>query len=44
MSVGMYDAETMERLAAYTADGERLPGDRIVVGSLWVEASGTPDG
>jgi len=43
LSVGMYDAETMERLAAYTADGKRLPEDRIVVGSLWVEAPSTPD-
>jgi hypothetical protein len=34
----MYDPETMERLAAYAADGERLPEDRIMVGSLWVEA------
>jgi hypothetical protein len=38
LSVGMYDPETMERLAAYAADGERLPEDRIIVGSLWVEA------
>jgi hypothetical protein len=33
----MYDSETLERLAAYAADGERLPEDRIVVGSLRVE-------
>jgi hypothetical protein len=37
LSVGMYDPDTMERLAAYAADGERLPEDRIVVGSLRVE-------
>jgi hypothetical protein len=43
LSVGMYDAETMARLAAYTADGERLPEDRIVVGSLWVEAPDTSE-
>ena len=34
LSVGMYDAETMERLAAYDAAGHRLAEDRIVVGSL----------
>ena len=34
LSVGMYDAETMERLAAYDAAGHRLPEDRIVVDSL----------
>jgi hypothetical protein len=34
LSVGMYDAETMERLAAYDAAGHRLHEDRIVVGSL----------
>ena len=42
LSVGMYDAETMERLAAYDAAGERLAEDLIVVGSLWIEAPGTP--
>ena len=34
LSIGMYDADTMQRLAAYDAAGERLPGDRIVLGSL----------
>jgi hypothetical protein len=43
LSVGMYDPETMERLAAYAVDGERLPEDRIVAGSLRVEAPDTPD-
>jgi hypothetical protein len=42
LSVGMYDAETMERVAAYGAAGERLPDDRIVLGTLRVEAPGTP--
>jgi hypothetical protein len=39
----MYDPETMERLAAYAADGERLPEDRIVVGSLHVGTPEPPD-
>jgi len=42
LSVGMYDAETLERLAAYDAAGHRLPEDRIVVGSLRVDAPGAP--
>jgi len=39
LSVGMYDIETMERLAAFNAAGERLPEGRIVLGSLTVKAS-----
>ena len=42
LSVGMYDAETLGRLAAYDAAGHRLPEDRIVVGSLRVDAPGAP--
>ncbi len=34
LAVGMYDPETMERLAVYDAAGQRLPGDRILLGSL----------
>jgi hypothetical protein len=37
VSVGMYDIETMERLPAYDAAGERQPEDRIVLGVLGVE-------
>jgi hypothetical protein len=37
LSVGMYDAETMERLPARDAAGKRLPDDRIVVSMLRVE-------
>jgi hypothetical protein len=37
LSVGMYDAETMERLAVYDTTGKRLPDARITVGSLRVE-------
>jgi len=37
LSVGMYDIETMERLPAYDAAGERQPEDRIVLGVLGVE-------
>jgi 4-amino-4-deoxy-L-arabinose transferase-like glycosyltransferase len=35
--VGMYDAESMERLSVYDSTGERLSGDRILLGSLRVE-------
>jgi hypothetical protein len=38
VSVGMYDAESLERVAAYDAAGARLPDDRIVVGRVRVEA------
>ena len=38
LSVGMYDVESVERLAVYDASGERLPDDRIVLGLLHVEA------
>ena len=34
LAVGMYDAETMDRLAVYSAGGERMPDDRILLGSL----------
>jgi hypothetical protein len=34
LAVGMYDAETMERLAVHDASGERLADDRILLGSL----------
>ena len=43
LSVGMYDAETLERVPAYDAAGERLPEDRIVLASLRVQAPGTDD-
>jgi len=36
LSVGMYDAGTLERLAAYDAAGQRLPEDRIPLRSLRV--------
>jgi hypothetical protein len=36
LSLGMYDAETMERLPAYTATGERVLNDRIVLGVVEV--------
>jgi len=38
LSVGMYDAASMERLPAYNASGERLPQDRIVLGSIHIQA------
>jgi hypothetical protein len=40
LSVGMYEPETMKRVPAYTASGERLPQDRIVLRSVLVQ---TPD-
>ena len=43
LSVGMYDPETLERLPAYGAAGERLPEDRTVLASLRVQAPGTDD-
>jgi hypothetical protein len=36
LSIGMYDPESMERLPAYSAAGERMPNDRIVVGTIVV--------
>lgn len=39
LSVGMYDARTLERLAAYDAQGNRLPEDRIVIDRVVVVAS-----
>jgi hypothetical protein len=41
LSVGMYDAETMERLTVYDTTGKRLPDARITVGSLRVEMPGS---
>jgi len=38
VSVGMYDLESMARLPATNANGERLRHDRIVLGSLRVKA------
>jgi len=43
LSVGMYDTETMERLAVYDATGQRLAEDRIPLTSLSVQAAGTHD-
>jgi len=37
LSVGMYDLETMERAPAFDAGGARLPGDRVVLGTIRVE-------
>ena len=36
LSIGMYDPESMARVAAHTADEERLRNDRIVVGEVVV--------
>jgi hypothetical protein len=36
LSIGMYDAETMERLPVHTAAGERVLNDRIVLGEIVV--------
>ena len=41
LSVGMYDAETMERLPAYDADGQRWVNDRIVLDSIHLRAVST---
>jgi hypothetical protein len=43
LSVGMYASESMERLPAYDAAGERLPEDRIPLGSLLVQAPRVSD-
>lgn len=40
LSVGMYDAESMLRLPAYAAAGERMPQDRIVLGSIHIQSPG----
>ena len=40
LSVGMYDADSVERLPAYNAAGERLAEDRIVLGSVHIKAPG----
>jgi hypothetical protein len=37
LSAGMYDLKTMERPPTYDAAGERLPQDRIVLGSIQIE-------
>ena len=44
LSVGMYDLESMERLPALDAAGERLPEDRIVLGWLRITARGASGG
>jgi hypothetical protein len=36
LSIGMYDPESMERLPAYSAAGERVRNDRIVLGEIVV--------
>ena len=36
LSVGMYDPATLERLAAFGADGRRLPEDRVVLVTVQV--------
>ena len=36
LSVGMYDAETFDRVAAFAEDGSRLAEDRIVLGQIQV--------
>ncbi|HHS96975.1 MAG TPA: phospholipid carrier-dependent glycosyltransferase [Chloroflexi bacterium] len=36
LSVGMYDPTNLERLPAFSADGERLPEDRIVLATVRV--------
>ena len=38
----MYDPETMERVPAYDASGERLPEDRVIVGMVRVQVPDTP--
>jgi len=43
LSVGMYDLETMERLAVYDEGGERLPQDRVMLHSLRVQAPGAEE-
>ena len=40
LSVGMYGVDSMERLPAYNAAGERLAEDRIVLGSVRITAPG----
>lgn len=42
LSVGMYDPETMQRVPAYDASGERLPEDRVIVGMVRVQVPDTP--
>lgn len=43
LSVGMYDVDTMERLAVYDAGGERLPQDRVVLTTLRARSSGADE-
>jgi hypothetical protein len=38
LSVGMYDTATVERLAAFGADGGRLPEDRVVLTTVQVQS------
>ena len=44
LSVGMYDPKSVARLPAYDAVGKRLPDDRIVLGSLRIQAPSEPPG
>jgi hypothetical protein len=39
LSIGMYDPDSMERLPAYNAAGERMVNDRIVVGRVMVAST-----
>ncbi|MGD2079096.1 MAG: hypothetical protein PVH18_11985, partial [Chloroflexota bacterium] len=38
LSVGMYDVYTAERLPAYDGSGQRLPEDRVILGTVTVLA------
>ncbi|MBN1316670.1 MAG: glycosyltransferase family 39 protein [Anaerolineales bacterium] len=38
LSIGMYDSETLVRLQAFDASGERFVEDRIVLGTVFVKA------
>jgi 4-amino-4-deoxy-L-arabinose transferase-like glycosyltransferase len=39
LSVGMYDVDSMKRLPAHNAAGERLPKDRIVLGLVHIKVA-----
>ena len=41
LSVGMYNAESGLRVPAYGGDGKRLLDDRVILGTIRVEAPGT---
>lgn len=34
LAVGMYELESLQRLAAYDAQGQRLPGDQVVISGI----------